>query len=127
MSRYYRVDEDDFDALPFYSDMDEGWEGHALIIEEEFKEEFIAEQVARFTRHLLSILNEDTTRGECNPFNRISKKYPKEHSQFYGDDYIVCPECHAELGEDEWNENRNDMRPCCPNCGYKFEMEEEEE
>ena len=58
MPKYYRVDDDDFEALPFYSDMDEGWEGHALIIEEQFKEEFIAEQVGRFTRHLMSILHE---------------------------------------------------------------------
>ena len=58
MIKYFRVDQDDFEALPFYSDMDEGWEGHALIVEEQFKEEFIAEQVARFTRHLLHIMNE---------------------------------------------------------------------
>ena len=32
MPKYYRVDMDDFEALPFCSDMDEGWEGHALII-----------------------------------------------------------------------------------------------
>lgn len=56
MSKYYRVSQDDFEALPFYSDMDENWEGHALIVKEEFKDDFIAEQVAHFTRHLLSIL-----------------------------------------------------------------------
>ena len=55
MPKYYHIDMDDFEALPFCSDMDEGWKGHALIIKEEFKEEFIAEQVGRFTRHLLSI------------------------------------------------------------------------
>ena len=126
MPKYYRVDMDDFEALPFYSDMDEGWEGHALIVEEQFKEEFIAEQIGRFTRHLLSILHEMPTRGEQNPFNRIASKYPREHFQFFGD-YIVCPKCHAELGEDEWNANTDDMRPCCPCCEYEFEMEKEEE
>lgn len=124
MPKYYRVDEDDFEALPFYSDMDEGWEGHALIVEEQFKEDFIAEQVARFTRHLLSILREMPTRGEHNPFNRIASKYPREHTQFFGS-YIVCPKCHAELDEEEWNANTDDMRPCCPVCEYEFEMEEE--
>ena len=126
MPKYYRVDQDDFEALPFYSDMDEGWEGHALIVEEQFKEDFIAEQVARFTRHLLSILHEMPTRGERNPFNRISKKYPRNHLKFMGD-FIVCPECHTELDEEGWNENTDDMRPCCPVCEYEFEMEEEEE
>lgn len=126
MTKYYRVDMDDFEALPFYSDMDEGWEGHALIVEEQFKEDFIAEQVARFTRHLLSILHEMPTRGEHNPFNRISKKYPRHHTKFMGD-FIVCPKCHTELDEEEWNANTDDMRPCCPMCEYEFEMEEEEE
>lgn len=126
MPKYYRVDEDDFEALPFYSDMDEGWEGHALIVEKQFKEDFIAEQVARFTRHLLSILLEMPTRGERNPFNRISKKYPRHHTKFMGD-FIVCPECHMELDEDEWNADTDDTRPCCPSCEYEFEMEEEEE
>lgn len=126
MNKFYRVDQDDFEALPFYSDMDEGWEGHALIVEEQFKEDFIAEQVARFTRHLLSILHEIPMRGEHNPFNRISKKYPRHHTKFMGD-YIVCPECHMELGEEEWNADTDDMRPCCPSCEYEFEMEEEEE
>lgn len=124
MPKYYRVDQDDFEALPFYSDMDEGWEGHALIVEEQFKEDFIAEQVARFTRHLLSILYEMPTRGEHNPFNRIASKYPRERTQFFGS-YIVCPKCHAELDEEEWNANTDDMRPCCPCCEYEFEMEEE--
>lgn len=126
MNKFYRVDEDDFEALPFYSDMDEGWEGHALIVEEQFKDDFVAEQVARFTRHLLSILHEIPMRGEHNPFNRISKKYPRHHTKFMGD-YIVCPECHMELGEEEWNADMDDMRPCCPSCEYEFKMEEEEE
>ena len=126
MAKYYCVDEDDFEALPFYSDMDEGEEEHSLIIEEQSKDDFIAEQVAHFTRHLLSILYEVPTRGERNPFNRISKKYPREHTNFFGD-FIVCPACHAELGEEEWNANMDDMRPCCPVCEYKFEMEKEEE
>ena len=126
MPKYYRVDMDDFEALPFYSEMDEWQEGHALTIEERFKDDFIAEQVARFTRHLLSILYEVPTRGEHNPFCRISKNYEREHSQFYGD-YIVCPDCGRALDENEWNSITNDMRPCCPSCEYKFEMEEEEE
>lgn len=124
MPKYYRVDMDDFEALPFCSDMDEGWEGHALIVEEQFKDDFITEQVARFTRHLLSILHEMPTRGEHNPFNCLASKYPREHTQFFGN-YIVCPKCHEELGEDEWNGDTEDMRPCCPYCDYEFEMEEE--
>ena len=126
MPKYYRVDMDDFEALPFCSDMDEGWKGHALIIEEQFKEEFIAEQIGRFTRHLLSILYEMPTRGEHNPFNRLASKYPREHSQFFGD-YIVCPVCHTKLDEEEWNANTDDMCPYCPRCEYEFEMEKEEE
>lgn len=126
MPKYYRVDMDDFEQLPFGSGMDEGWEGHALIIEEEFKEEFIAEQVMQFTRHLLSILYEMPTRGERNPFSRISKKYPRHHTKFMGDS-IICPKCHTELDEEEWNTNTDDMRPCCPCCEYEFEMEKEEE
>jgi len=124
MTKYYRVDMDDFEALPFCSDMDEGWEGHALIVKEQFKEDFIAEQVARFTRHLLSILHEISTRGECNPFCRVSKNYERKRSQFYGD-YIVCPGCGRALDEDEWNSITDDTHPCCPTCEYEFEMEEE--
>lgn len=126
MNKFYRVDQDDFEALPFYSDMDEGWEGHALIVEEQFKEDFIAEQVARFTRHLLSILHEIPMRGEHNPFNRVSKKYPREHAKLVGD-FIICPKCRTKIDEEEWNSNTDDMRPCCPICEYEFEMEEEEE
>ena len=126
MPKYYRIEMDDFESLPFGSDMDEGWEGHAIVIEEQFKEEFVAEQVGRFTRHLLSILHEMPTRGEHNPFNRISKKYPRHHLKFMGD-FIICPECHMELDEEEWNANTDDMCPCCPCCGHEFEMEGEEE
>lgn len=126
MNKFYRVDEDDFEALPFYSDMDEGWEGHALIVEEQFKEDFIAEQVAQFTRHLLSILHKVPMREEYNPFNRVSKKYPRHHAKFMGD-FIICPKCRTELDEEEWNMNTDDMRPCCPSCEYEFEMEKEEE
>ena len=126
MTKYYRVDQDDFEVLPFYSDMDEGWEGHALIIEEQFKDDFIAEQVARFTRHLLSILHEIPMRGEHNPFNRVSKKYPRKHAKLVGD-FIICPKCHTKIDEEEWNSNTDDMRPCCPICEYEFEMEKEEE
>ena len=125
MPKYYRVDDDDFEALPFYSDMDEGWEGHALIVEEQFKEDFIAEQVARFTRHLLSILHEMPTRGEHNPFRRISTKYQRYHSNWFGVS-IECPQCHGQIDEDEWDSNTDDMRPVCPNCEFEFEMEEEE-
>ena len=125
MTKYYRVDKDDFEALPFGSNMDEGWEEHSLIIEEQSKDDFIAEQVAQFTRHLLSILHEMPTRGERNPFNRISKKYPRKHFDF--GDFIICPICHAELEEEEWDTNTDDIRPCCPICEYKFEMEKEEE
>lgn len=126
MPKYYRVDESDFDALPFYSEMDEGGKGHTLIIEERFKEDFIAEQIAQFTRHLLSIIYEMPARGERYPFNNISSKYPREHTNFFGD-FIVCPTCHAELGEEEQNTNTDDMSPCCPFCEYKFEMEDAEE
>ena len=40
MNKYYQVCMDDFEALPFCSEMDEGWEGHSLIIEEQCKEDF---------------------------------------------------------------------------------------
>jgi hypothetical protein len=126
MPKYYRVDQDDFEALPFYSDMDEGWEGHALIVEEQFKEEFIAEQIARFTRHLLSILHEMPTRGEVNPYKRIGKQYERGHDLWEGE-AVICPNCNEAITEDVWNENTDDMRPCCPVCEYEFEMEEEEE
>lgn len=122
MPKYYRVDEDDFEALPFYSDMDEGWEGHALIIEEQFKEEFIAEQIARFTRHLLSILHEMPTRGERNPFCLIAAKY-----NYTSATSVKCPCCGTEIDEEEWDSNTDDMRPCCPMCDYEFELEKEEE
>lgn len=125
MDKYYQVNRDDFDALPFYSDIDENWEGHTLIVKEEFKNDFIAEQVARFTRHLLSILHYVPTRGEYNPFNRIASKYRRMNG--YPFDYIVCPACHAEVYEKDWNENRDNLRPCCPFCDYEFEMEKEEE
>lgn len=125
MAKYYRVDQDDFEALPFYSDMDEGWEGHALIVEEQFKEDFIAEQVARFTRHLLSILHEMPTRGERNPFCNIAAKYHRYFSSFGV--AVKCPKCGFKIGEDEWDSNTDDMRPCCPSCEYEFEMEKEEE
>ena len=65
MPKYYRIEMDEFESLPFGSDMDEGGEGHAMVIEEQFKEDFIAEQVARFTHHLLSILHDMPTCDEC--------------------------------------------------------------
>ena len=58
MPKYYRIEMDEFESLPFGSDMDESGEGHAMVIEEQFKDDFIAEQVGRFTRHLLHIMNE---------------------------------------------------------------------
>ena len=125
MAKYYRVDEDDFEALPFYSDMDEGEEEHSLIIEEQSKDDFIAEQVARFTRHLLSILYEVPTRGEHNPFCNLAAKYHRYYSSFGV--VVKCPRCGFEISEDEWDSNTTDMRPCCPICEYKFEMDEEEE
>ena len=125
MNKYYQVSQDDFEALPFYSDLDENWEGHALIIKEEFKNDFIAEQVKRFTSHLLSILHYVPTRGEHNPFNRIASKYKRMNG--YPGDYIVCPACHSEVYEGDWNDNIDDLRPYCPFCDYEFEMEKEEE
>lgn len=125
MNKYYQVYMDDFEALPFYSDMDEGWEGHSLIIEEQHREDFIAEQVANFTRHLLSIMHEMPTRGKYNPFKNISQKYSRVHRNWFGD-CVACPCCKDEIDEEEWNSNTNDMRPCCPTCEYEFEMEESE-
>lgn len=124
MPKYYRVDMDDFEQLPFGSDMDEGWEGHALIIEEQFKEDFIAEQIARFTRHLLSILHEMPTRGEHNPFCNLAAKCHYCPSPFGV--AVKCPQCGFKNYEDEWN-TIVDTRPCCLNCEYEFEMEEGEE
>lgn len=123
MSKYYRVEMDDFEALPFGSDMDEGGEGHAMVIEEQFKEEFIAEQVGRFTRYLLSILHEMPTREEHNPFCNLAAKYHYYSSSF--GTAVECPQCGFKIYEDEWDSNTDDMRPCCPNCEYEFEMEEE--
>ena len=125
MPKFYRVYQDDFKTLPFQSDMDEGLEDHALIIEEQSKDGFIAEQVGQFTRHLLSILHEAPTRGERYPFKRISKKYPRKHSKHFGN-FVVCPVCHMELSEQGWNTDMEDLSPCCPLCEYEFEMEEEE-
>lgn len=75
MSKYYRVEQDSFEALPFYSEMDEGYEGHSIIIKEYNKDDFIAEQISRFTLHLLSILNEIPAHEEIIPFNHISSNY----------------------------------------------------
>ena len=122
MSKYYRVDQDDFEALPFYSEWDEGYEGHSIIIKECNKEEFIAEQISRFTLHLLSILNEMPTREEVIPFNRISSKYTRQFSAWFGT-YIVCPHCGGSIREEEWNSNTNDMRSCCYFCEGEIEME----
>lgn len=122
MSKYYRVDQDDFEALPFYSEKDDGYEGHSIIIKERNKDEFIAEQVSRFTLHLLSILNEMPTREEIIPFSRISSKYVRQSSDWYRT-YIVCPHCGSCISEEEWNSNTSDMRPCCYFCEGDIEME----
>lgn len=121
MTKYYRVEESDFEALPFYSEMDEGWEGHSLIIEEQCKKDFIAEQVANFTHHLLSIINEVPTRGEHNPFCNLSAKYHRYYSSFGV--AVKCPQCGFKIDEEEWDSNTEDIRPCCPHCEYEFEME----
>lgn len=124
MPKFYRVYQNDFENLLFQSDMDEWLEDRALIIEEQFKDEFIAEQVERFTRHLLSILHEMPTRGECYPFKRISYKYPREHNKYY-EEFIICPVCREELDEEAWNTDMNNLGSCCPFCDYEFEMEGE--
>ena len=121
MSKYYRIDGSDFEALPFCSEMDEGWEGHSLIIEERHKEDFIAEQVARFTRHLLSILHDMPVREEHNPFCNLAAKYRYCSSPF--GIAVECPQCGSKISEDEWDSNIDDMRPCCLRCEYEFEME----
>lgn len=123
MAKYFYVDVDDFEQLPFESDMDEGWEDHLLIIEEQFKEGFIAEQIAQFTGHLLSILHELPTREEHNPFCSLAAKYHYCSSSF--GIAVECPQCGFKIGEDEWNSNTDDMLPRCPQCKYEFEMEEE--
>lgn len=58
MTKYYGIYMDDFEALPFVSSWDEGWDGHALVFKEEVKNQFIAEQVANFTQHLLDSMYE---------------------------------------------------------------------
>lgn len=123
MPKYYRIEMDEFESLPFGSDMDEGGEGHAMVIEEQFKEDFIAEQVGRFTRHLVSIMNEMPTREEYNPFCNLAAKYHYCSSSF--GITVECPQCGFEISEEEWDSNTDDIRPCCPRCEYEFEMEEE--
>lgn len=126
MPKYYRVEMDDFESLPFGSDMDEGWEGHAMVIEEQFKDEFVAEQVSRFTHYLLSILHEVERRGDIHPFENLSHKYRRTVNE-YGERYVICQKCTRPLWEDDWDNNTVDTSPCCPYCDYEFEMEEEEE
>ena len=126
MSKYYRVDMDDFERMPFGSDMDENWGAHEIVIEEQFKDEFIAEQVSRFTLYLLSILHEIETRGNKNPFDRIAKKYPRGRN-LWNNEVVYCPECRSEIDEEDWN-TCSDTDPCCPFCcNHDFEMEEDEE
>ena len=126
MSKYFCVDAYDFERIPFGSDMDEKWGDREMVIKERFKDEFIAEQVSRFTRYLLSILREIETRGDKNPFNRIAKKYSRGRSP-WNMEIVYCPECHAEIDEEDWN-ICSDTDPCCPFCcNYNFEMEENEE
>lgn len=126
MPKYYRIEMDDFESLPFGSDMDEGDEGHAMVIEEQFKDEFVAEQVSRFTRYLLSILHEVERRGDKYPFDNLSRKYNREVTQ-YGEWFVLCPSCMHLLLENDWNEETNLINPCCPYCLEELEMEEEEE
>ena len=90
MSKYYRVDMDDFERMPFGSDMDENWGGHEIVVEEQFKDEFIAEQVSRFTLYLLSILHEVERREDKNPFSRIAKKYPRGRN-LWNMEVVYCP------------------------------------
>ena len=122
MSKFYRVDQDNFEALPFYSEMDDCYEGHSIIIEERNRDEFIAEQVSHFTLHLLSILNEMPTREEVISFDRISSKYTRQSSEWFGK-YIVCPHCGSYISEEDWNSNTSDMRPRCYFCDGDIEME----
>lgn len=126
MPKYYRVDMDDFERMPFGSDMDENWDGHEIVVEEQFKDEFIAEQVSRFTLYLLSILHAVETRGEKYPFSKISKKYPRETFKYYGAS-VICPHCGHPNGEEEWNSEYQLIHPCCLYCVGDFEMEEDEE
>lgn len=125
MPKFYKVDMDEFERMPFGSDMDENWSGHEIVIEEQFKDDFIAEQVGRFTRHLLSILHEVETREEQYPFSKISKKYPRETFKYYGES-VICPHCGHPNGEEEWNSEYKLVYPCCLYCVGDFEMEEEE-
>ena len=125
MPKYYRVEMDDFESLPFGSDMDEGGEGHAMVIEEQFKDDFIIEQTSRFTRYLLSILHEVERRGDKYPFDNLSRKYGREVNQ-YGEWFVLCPSCMHPILESDWNEETSLISPCCPYCMEEFEMEEEE-
>ena len=126
MPKYYRVDMDDFERMSFGSDMDENWGAHEIVIEEQFKDEFIAEQVSRFTIYLLSILHEVERRGDRYPFDNLSYKYGREVTQ-YGEWFVLCPECMHPLLESEWNDETSLVSPCCPYCLAELEMREEDE
>lgn len=118
MPKYYEVNQDDFESLPFNSELDEEMSGHKIVIEERSKDEFIAEQVANFTFHLLSVLHKKEARGDYNPFNKIAKKYQRR------DECIVCPGCGEMIREEEdWNDNSDCLSPLCPFCLFEFEME----
>ena len=117
MPKYYEVNMDDFENLPFGSDMDECWSGHTMVIEEQFKDDFIIEQTNRFIRHLLSILHEVECRGDKYPFDNLSYKYGREVTQ-YGEWFILCPECMHPLLESEWNDETSLVSPCCPYCVF---------
>ena len=125
MPKYYEVNLDDFENLPFGSDMDECWSGHTIVIEEQFKDEFVAEQVSHFTRYLLSILHEVERRGDKYPFENLSHKYSRTVNQ-YGEWRIFCPTCQHPILESDWDEETNLISPCCPYCLEELEMEEEE-
>lgn len=124
MPKFYRVGKNDFEALPFRSDMNEDFEDHALIIEEQFKEEFIAEQVGRFTSHLLKILRPMTVRGDINPYKKIGKQYERGHDLWEGE-AVICPNCNVAITEKDWDTCNFDTNPTCMCCDYEFEMEEE--
>lgn len=124
MPKYYEVNQDDFENLPFETDLDESWSEHRIIIEERFKEEFIVEQIANFTRHLLSILHEKETRGDHYSFDKIAKKYSRGTS-LWNEETVICPNCGEMVSEEEWNDEFDYLEPLCPRCEFEFEMEEE--
>lgn len=125
MSKFYKVNENDFKLMPFRSEVDENWNGHEIVFDAKFRDDFIAEQVGQFTRHLLSVIHEVETRKDKYPFSKISKMYPRKTFQYYGVS-VVCPYCGLPNGEVDWNEEYEVIRPYCLRCNGEFRMEEEE-